>query len=607
MLNFYSNLAVGKNNIKSILMKQITLKIALMALSLAVLSSGCRSAFEDSDYAYDGSTKSSGSDIPDAVVPEDPDDYTVNTDGSDVAYIHCKNNSFSIEGNASLVDVKTTGVKVELKKSGTFYIDGTLDDGQIQVDADSTDVVKVVFNGVNLNCSTEAAFRVKDCSKTIITLADDTENVITDSKLNEDSAAVYSKRYLAFNSGEKATGTLKVTANCADGIACTKQLIINGGTFDVTSADDGIRGKLSLVIHDGKFTVNAAGDALKSNSDAAGYGYITIDNGTFDITSTDEGIQAEGNLTINDGTFNIKKSDKCIAALGDITINGGDFTLTPTATKSGEDGSGHGITVKKNDSNIRTGNVTINGGKINITQSYEGIQGVVINVNDGEVWINSYDDSFNASNGSNQMGGGGFGMRPGQQTTTTTSAATPALNFNGGFVYVKTQGDGVDSNGELNITGGIVLVSQYGQANEPIDAGDGYEPKITGGVVVAVGTQGMASAPAATQTAFFTSASGSANSYMAVNASDGTNILAWKVPQAYQIMTVSAPEMGTGTYTIITNATVKGEEKVSGSGFYYPATSATGSGTTISTTNGQCTSNGGNGGGFNPGGGRPGW
>ena len=580
-------------------MKQVTLKIALLALSLAVMASGCKSVFEDSDYAYDGSTKGSGSDTPDTVVPENPDDYTVNTDGSDIAYIHCKNTSFAIEGNASLVDVKTTGVKVELKKTGTYYIDGTLDDGQIQVDADSADIVKVVFNGVNLNCSTEAAFRVKDCSKTIITLADDTENVITDSKLNEDSAAVYSKRYLAFNSGEKATGTLKVTANCADGIACTKQLVINGGSFDVTSADDGIRGKLSLVIHDGNFAVNAAGDALKSNSDADGYGYITIDNGTFDVTSTDEGLQAEGNLTINGGTFNIKKSDKCIAALGDITINGGDFTLTPTATKNGEDGSGHGITVKKNDSNIRTGNVTINGGKINITQSYEGIQGVVINVNDGEVWINSLDDSFNASNGINQMGGG-WGMRPGQQATTT-SGATPALNFNGGFVYVKTQGDGVDSNGELNITGGIVLVSQYGQANEPIDAGDGYEPKITGGVVVAAGTQGMASAPAATQTAFFTSASGSANSYLAVNASDGTNILAWKVPQAYQIMTVSAPEMKTDTYAVITSATVKGEEYKSGSGFYYPAASATGTAAaTVSTTNGQCTSNGG---GFNPGGG----
>lgn len=586
-------------------MKRIALNLLFVASVLALSMTGCKGSFEDDEYSGTKST-SDGSDEVVVDVPESDDDYTLASDESSIAYVHCKNTSFEVEGNASLVDIKTSGVKIELKKSGTYYIDGTLDDGQIQVDADSTDVVKVVFNGVNLNCTTEAPFRVKDCSKTIVTIADGTTNTISDTKDNADSAALYSKRYLAFNAGEKATGTLNVTANCADGIACTKQLVVSGGTFNVTSADDGIRGKISLVIHDGKFTVNAAGDGLKSNSETEGYGYVTIDKGTFDITSTDEGIQAEGNLTIHDGTFNIKKSDKCLAALGDITINGGDFTLSPTATKSGEDGAGHGITVKKNDEEIRTGNVTINGGKINITESYEGIQGVIITVNDGEIWVNSLDDAFNASNGTSQMGGG-WGMRPGQQTTTTTtSTTTPQLIFNGGFTYVKSQGDGIDSNGELNIKGGVVLVSQNGQANEPIDAGDGYEPKITGGVVIAAGSQGMASAPSTTQTAFFTSATGSANQVFAVNDSDDKNILAWKIPQAYQVITVSTSKMTTGSYFIITNATVNGDEYVSGSGFYYPATSATGTATTtIATTNGQCTST--SNGGFGPGGGGMRW
>jgi hypothetical protein len=115
----------------------------------------------------------------------------------------------------------------------------------------------------------------------------------------------------------------------------------------------------------------------------------------------------------------------------------------------------------------------------------------------------------------------------------------------------------------------------------------------------------MASAPSTTQTAFFTSASGSANQMFAVNDSDGKNILAWKIPQAYQVITVSTSKMTTGNYSIITNATVKGDEYVSGSGFYYPATSATGTATTISTTNGQCTSTV-SGGGMGPGGG-PRW
>ncbi len=576
----------------------------MLALTLAFSVSGCKSVFEDSDYAYDSSAKSSEDDDSGDVkdVPENPDDYNVGTDESLIAYVHCKNTSFEVEGNASLVDIKATGVKIELKKTGTYYIDGTLDDGQIQVDADSTDIVKVVFNGVSLNCSSEAAFRIKECSKTIVTLADGTTNTITDTKNNADSAAIYSKRYLAFSAGEKGTGSLNITANCADGISCTKQLFFNSGNYKVTTVDDGIRGKLCLVIHDGTFTIDVKGDAFKSTSDKEGYGYTLIDKGNFDITSGDEGFQSDGTITINGGTLNIKKSEKCIAALGDITINGGDLTLTPTVTGDGESGSGHGICIKKNDDDLRTGNVTINGGKINITQSYEGVQGVVISVNGGEVWINSIDDSFNASNGTGGGFGGGFGPRPGQQTSTT-SGATPALNFNGGFVFVKSEGDGVDSNGELNITGGVVLVSQSGGGNEPVDAGDGYEPKITGGVVVAVGSKDMASAPSVSQTTFFTTVTGSANKIFAVNASDGTNILAWKVPQAFQVVTVSAPEMGTDTYSIITDATVTGSEYVSGSGFYYPADKATGTATTtIETTKGKCTSTG-NSGGFGPGGG----
>ncbi len=585
--------------------------MTVVAGALLLTAPGCRGVFEDDEYAYVSTSSTNdndeGEDEDIVDVKEDSGDYELSDNDSDVAYIHCNNTSFTVEGNTSLVDIKTSGVKIELKETGTYYIDGTLDDGQIQVDADSVDVVKVVFNGVTLNCSSEAAFRVKDCEKTIVTIADGTTNTITDGSANADSAALYSKRYLAFNGGEKGTGVLNVTANGAgaDGIACTKQLVFNSGTYNVTAADDGIRGKLCLLIHDGNFTVKASGDGLKSTSTTTGYGYISIDKGTFDIQSADEGMQAESNITIKDGTYTITKSDKCIAALGDIVIDGGTFTLTPTVAN----GAGHGITIKKNDDEVREGNVTINGGSINVTKSYEGIQGVIITVNGGEIWVNSTDDAFNASNGSSQiggMGGGGWGGRPGQTTTTTTtstSTTTPHLIFNGGFVYVKAQGDGIDSNGELSIKGGIVLVSQNGQANEPIDAGDGYTPTVSGGVLVAVGTQGMATAPSATQTAFFITTSGSANSVLAVNDSDGNNILAWKVPQAYQVVTVSAPELSSGTYTLITGATVKGSEYVSGSGFYYPATSASGSGTNITLTSGKCTSTSGSSSFMGPGGG----
>lgn len=565
--------------------------VGVLGLSL----SGCKSAFEDSEYAYAGasnSTHENDSVVP--YVPENPDDYNLPSDNSQVAYIHCKNDSFVIEGNKSLVDVKTTGVKVELKKSGTYYVDGILDDGQIQVDADSTAIVKVVLSGVSLNCTSKAPFRVKDCSKTIITIADGTTNTISDSKSNEDSAAIYSKRYLAFSGGDKGTGTLNVTTQSggSDGIVCTKQLVFNSGKYNVSSIDDGIRGKLSLVIHDGDFTINANGDALKSTSSKEGYGYISIDNGRFDISSVDEGLQADGTINIKGGCFDIRKADKCIAALGDIIIDGGDLTLSPSVIIEDESGSGHGLCIKKNDDEARVGKITINGGDIKITNSFKGIQGVVITVNGGTVNVNSADDAFKASSGAGQKDDGGWGKRPDQQSSPAPSATKPEIIFNNGLVYIKSDGDGIDSNGEMHINGGVVLVSACGPDKEPITAGENCKTHIAGGVIVAAGAHGMKVAPEVSQTTFCASAAANPFAHtIAVNDANGQNIFVWTLPQQCQTITVSAPEIKTGSYYVLTDVTHKGNEYVSGLEFYYPATSASGTvSATISATEGEYTS-----------------
>lgn len=618
-----------------------------MACLLLLGSMGCKKAFEDDQNSYDPNANANNDkevidkvnnsdedlkDVVAATVEESESDYVFNLQTANK--IIGKGATVAVEGKGASAD----GAIATISKSGEYIVEGKLSDGRLVIDLDKEDkgIVKLMLNNAQYTSTTGAALKIKTCPKVSILLMDDTYNVLESTTEADTSATLQSSQSIYLSAGAKQNGELKVQSAKNHAIKTTDGIIIKSGNYDIQSSEnDGIQAKDFIKIDGGHISVLAAQHALKTTSTKENKGFVMISGGELNLTSSNmisdgkDAIHAEGSvnitggklilesasdgiysgahIVIKDGDISISQPDKCIAAMGNITIDGGNLTLSPTAYKtSSEDGAGHGITSKKTDAGTRIGNVTINGGKVNITKAYEGIQGVAVTINGGEIFINSLDDAINASDGSNTQPGG-WGQRPGMGGNSGT-ASKCGLYMNNGFLMVTSNGDGIDSNGELIIKGGTILVSQNGQANEPIDAGDGYEPTIEGGVVIAVGSQGMASAPKCSQTAFFASASGQANNYLAVNDADGNNILAWKVPQAYQIMTVSAPELATGKYTYITNATVKGSEKVSGSGFYYPASSASGTGTDISLTVGTCTSTaqGGMGGPGGPGG-RPGF
>ena len=88
--------------------------------------------------------------------------------------------------------------------------------------------------------------------------------------------------------------------------------------------------------------------------------------------------------------------------------------------------------------------LVINGGDINITKSYEGIESAIVTINAGNIHVISSDDGINGAGGGGGTvtPGGGF---PGQQQGTGTGKYFFYLN--GGYVYVDAMGDGVDING----------------------------------------------------------------------------------------------------------------------------------------------------------------
>ncbi|MBN1933777.1 MAG: carbohydrate-binding domain-containing protein [Anaerolineae bacterium] len=561
-------------------------------------------------------------------VEYDSDDLDSNTTGSDISYIKLEGNSITLDGSNATVNDSV----ITITSAGVYSISGILDDGQIIIDTQDKETVVLILNGANIACSTSAPIYMLNAEKTVITLADGTENAVTDGasyilenpESDEPNAAIFSNDDLTIN----GTGSLIVNANYNNGIASKDNLKITGGNITVNAVNDGIKGRNYIAVKDGTITVNAGGDGLQSNNDEdAEKGYILIEGGTLNITAGMDGIQAETRLmisggdiaissgggsvngsskaswgnwgtenntadsakglkagvdvTITGGTITIDSSDDAVHSNTSITIDGGDILLT-----SGDDGIHSDSTLE------------INGGDINITQSYEGIESATITINDGSIRIVASDDGINTAGGVDSSALNG---RPGQNEFAISG--NYHLYIHGGYVAVDAVGDGIDSNGPMDMTAGVVIINgPTSNGNGPLDYMGTFN--ITGGFLVAVGSSGMAQAPSMSSTQYsvmhnFTSPQ-AAGTLVHIETKDGEDILTFVPTKAYQSVLLSSPELKNGsTYVVYSGGSSTGTVTDS---LYSGGTYTAGAPVTSLTISSMVT--GGTGGGFPGGGGR---
>lgn len=232
-------------------------------------------------------------------------DYYTNWQADQFTYIN-------LEGSTATVD-GTDGAVVEdnqilIRTSGTYVVNGTLEDGQLVIDAEDTGNVRLVLNGATIHSSTSSPIFVKQADKTIISLEENTENTLSDTinyvyaddATDEPSATIYSKDDLTIN----GSGTLTVQGNYHDAIKSNDDLKITGGTINITSIDDGIVGKDLLAIKDATITVTAGGDGLKaSNDEDNSKGNIALESGNYTVEAEGDGIQAENVVAVSDGEY----------------------------------------------------------------------------------------------------------------------------------------------------------------------------------------------------------------------------------------------------------------------------------------------------------------
>lgn len=469
-------------------------------------------------------------------------DSSIDIDMNDVEGSLDLDNAYTVtlNGTSATTDAKGVeidGGEVKITSGGVYRVSGSLSDGQLKVKTDNdNESVVLALDGVDITNKSGAAIHIKNALSAYIVALSGTTNTLTDTSNyefaaddtdGEPDATIFSKEDLVIG----GKGSLTVNANYSAAVKGKDNLYITDTALTVTSVDDGIKGRDSLSILGGEITIKTADGAAQTTKQ--NFGRWGNQQTSSDTTSA-KGIKATNAITISGGTIDINGADDALHSNGDLTVSGGELTLA-----SSDDGM-HA------DSDL-----TIAGGKIDITRSYEGIEAQTITISDGDIKVRASDDGINAAGGNDSSQQGGFGG--GDPFSSDNSAM---ISVTGGAIYLNADGDGFDSNGAAQMSGGTLYV------DGPTDSGNGAldfgsEFVVTGGTLVAAGASGMAEKPAdsSTQTTIQVElGSQSAGSTLTVTNSTGNEILSYSPAKAYQNVVISTPQLKQGeTYTVYVN------------------------------------------------------
>ena len=493
-------------------------------------------------------------------------------DGNNVITLDGNRASFT-GTNINIISSPVYGTIAEITGNGTYTVKGTLSQGFVSVAKRDLDVT-IILDGANIFCRNYSALVCLKNSNVTIVLAEGSVNKLSDGGIGmvdgryplgyddteQPNAALLIRRNLTI----KGSGKLEVDSNGHNGIASRSHLRIEDGDITVSARNNAIKGNDSVTITGGRFNIVSHKDAIVSETILVGLGAINISGGEFDITAGNDGIKAATSLTLDNASFKVKTgggstagalgagvSAKGFRASKDIIINSGSFDID-----SNDDGINSSETVTINggtfeiassDDGIQADKrLTIHSGNINIRRCFEGIESYDIDLYGGFLKIYSLDDGINVA--------GGADLGHGHEISGS-------LTITGGEYYIESVGDGIDSNGNILMTGGTVVI--FGPTYEPevpIDYIGTFT--MTGGTIAALGLQGEeAQQPSSsTQYSFLARFPENlpASSLINVSSESGKEIITIESRKPAMGLVLCSPELEQGAYRISTGGAHSG-------------------------------------------------
>ncbi len=416
-------------------------------------------------------------------------------DSSDATTITLKGNKAKIKGKGAYQNKD----KVVIAGGGKYVLTGNWDDGSIVVEAYESSKVYLMFDGVSVNCSDNAALMIKEADKVFLTLKEgSTNSLVSGSDFSEEAmedgigGAIFARDDLTIN----GSGKLTIQSGYKHGIDANDDLVITGGSLSITAEKDGIHVNDSFRMMDADLSVDAGDEGIA----------VTGDEGYFYAES---------------GSVSVKCNDDAIHAVSDVTIAGGDYRIS--AADDGIHSDQH---------------ILIEGGSFEVTECYEGLEAGIIDVTGGDLRIYPADDGMNA-----------FGD-------------DPCITISGGKTVIINQdardADGLDSNGDIFINGGEVYVSLPGDgSNNALDFGteNGGVCEINGGFVLACGgsvmMEELSDTSAQCSVMYNLTESVAGGSMVTLTDAGGNELFNYEVPVGFNSLILSLPEMKQGeTYSL---------------------------------------------------------
>jgi len=563
---------------------------AVVPLLLAgMLLAGCATdATDTTDTAETTEVDTEAAVAENAPDHDEPADHEWDT--ADEIAVTLQGDGAEADGSGAQVD----GSTVTFTAAGTYRISGTLDDGQLIVDSADSGIVRLVLDGVDVTSTTSSALVVDNAEEVMIVLADDSSNTLTDGAgysvagagTDGPSGALYSTANLTI----AGDGALTVTGNSNDGISSNDGLVITGGTVTVDAVDDAVRGKDYVVVEGGTLTLTSGGDGISSDNDSdATMGYVRLTAGTVTIDAGGDGVDAatdvllsgaDLDVTTGGGAGGTVAEDASVKGVkGDVTVLVDAGTVTVDAADDAVHSNG-AISVTGGTLELASGDdavhadaaLTVSGGTLTVTAAYEGLESAQLTISGGDITLTTSDDGLNVAGGTDgsgqmtaenrsdaaggpvQPGGGGGGG-------DEFAVGDYHLVISGGTVVIDAGGDGLDSNGTVEMTGGTVVVNgPTDGANGAIDVNGTFD--ISGGVLVAAGSAGMAQMPdASTQaTLGFSLGTQSAGTVLQVVAADGTLIGSFTATKPFAAFVLSTPDLVAGqSYQVLIGGSAAGQ------------------------------------------------